>query len=111
MGYDIHLDVSFLMVDKDLALVNPFGLPHSFMEELKARDVHLVEIDPSDDPWINNSLATSPGQLLMSAGATNRTLDALARHGVTWTTIPYAAMHKNGGSIHCSTTALRRDKV
>ena len=46
-GYDIHLDVSFLMVDKDLALVNPFGLPYSFMEELKARGIHLVEIDPT----------------------------------------------------------------
>jgi N-dimethylarginine dimethylaminohydrolase len=110
-GYDIHLDVSFLMVDKDLALVNPFGLPHSFMEELKARGVQLVEIDPADDPWINNSLATAPGRLLMPEGASNRTLDALARHGVTWTTIPYAAMHKNGGGIHCSTTPLRRDKV
>ena len=110
-GYDIHLDVSFLMVDKDLALVNPFGLPYSFMEELKARGIHLVEIDPADDPWINNSLATAPGRLLMPEGATNRTLDALARHGVTWTTIPYAAMHKNGGGIHCSTTPLRRDKV
>jgi N-dimethylarginine dimethylaminohydrolase len=110
-GYDIHLDVSFRMVDKDLALVNPFGLPHSFMEELKARGVRLVEIEPADDPWINNSLATAPGRLLMPEGATNRTLDALARHGVTSTTIPYAAMHKNGGGIHCSTTPLRRDKV
>ena len=43
-GYDIHLDVAFLMVDKDLALVNPFGLPYSFMEDLKARGVRLVEI-------------------------------------------------------------------
>jgi N-dimethylarginine dimethylaminohydrolase len=99
------------MVDKDLALVNPFGLPFSFMEELKARGVHLVEIDPTDDPWINNSLATAPGRLLMPEGASNRTLDSLARYGVTWTAIPYAAMHKNGGGIHCSTTPLRRDKV
>ncbi len=68
-GYDIHLDVSFLMVDKDLALVNPFGLPYSFMEELKARGIHLVEIDPTDDPWINNSLATAPGRLLMPEGS------------------------------------------
>jgi N-dimethylarginine dimethylaminohydrolase len=110
-GYDIHLDVSFLMVDKDLALVNPFGLPHAFMEELKARGVRLVEIEPADDPWINNSLAIEPGRLLMPDGATNRTLDALARHGITWTTIPFAAMQKNGGGIHCSTTPLRRDPV
>jgi N-dimethylarginine dimethylaminohydrolase len=110
-GYDIHIDVSFLMVDKDLALVNPFGLPYSFMEELKFRGIRLIEIDPQDDPWINNSLAVAPGKLLMPEGATNRTFDRLAQHGVSWTVIPYAAIHKNGGGIHCSTTPLRRDKV
>ena len=110
-GYDIHLDVSFLMVAKDLALVNPFGLPFSFMEDLKARGVHLIEIDPSDDPWINNSLAIEPGRLLMPEGASTRTLDRLAAHGVSWITLPYAAMQKNGGGIHCSTTPLVRDPV
>ena len=55
-GYDIHLDVSFLMVDKDLALVNPFGLPYSFMEELKSRDIDPVRsiretIPGSTTPW------------------------------------------------------------
>jgi len=110
-GYDIHIDCAFLMIDKDLALVNPFGLPYDFMEELKARGVKLVELDPADDPWINNSLAIAPGKLLIPEGATNRTLDRLASHGVTWNTIPYAAMHKNGGGIHCSTTPLRRDQV
>ena len=110
-GYDIHLDVSFLMIDKDLALVNPFGLPYSFMEDLKSRGVRLIEINPADDPWINNSLALAPGKLLMPEGATNRTLDQLAKHGVSWSVIPYAAMHRNGGGIHCSTTPLRRDSV
>ena len=110
-GYDIHLDVSFLMIDKDLALVNPFGLPYSFMEDLKARGVSLIEISPQDDSWINNSLAIEPGKLLMPEGASNRTLDALGKHGVSWTTIPYAAVQKNGGGIHCSTTPLLRDKV
>jgi hypothetical protein len=47
----------------------------------------------------------------MPEGATNRTLDASTRRRVTWTIIPYAAMHKNGGGIRCSTTQLRRDKV
>jgi N-dimethylarginine dimethylaminohydrolase len=110
-GYDIHLDVSFLMIDKDLALVNSFGLPYAFMEELKSRGVQLIELDPADDSWINNSLALAPGKILMPEGASNRTLDRLAKHGVTWITIPFAAMHKNGGGIHCSTTPLRRDSV
>lgn len=110
-GYDIHIDVSFLMIDKDLALVNPFGLPYSFMEELKSRGIRLIELDPQDDSWINNSLAIAPGELLMPEGASNRTLDRLARYGVAWKVIPYAAVHKNGGGIHCSTTPLRRDPV
>jgi N-dimethylarginine dimethylaminohydrolase len=110
-GYDIHLDVSFLMIDKNLALVNSFGLPYSFVEELKSRGVQLIEIDPADDSWINNSLALAPGKILMPEGASNRTLDRLAKHNVSWITIPFAAMHKNGGGIHCSTTPLRRDSV
>ncbi len=110
-GYDIHLDVSFLMIDRDLALLNPMGLPFSFLEQLNARGIRYIEIDPADDPWINNSLAIAPGKLLMPEGASNRTLDRLAAHGVTWTTLPYAALHKNGGGLHCSTTPLRRDPL
>ncbi|MES2435911.1 MAG: arginine deiminase family protein [Pseudomonadota bacterium] len=110
-GYDIHLDVSFLMIDRDLALLNPMGLPFCFLEQLTARGIKYIEIDPADDPWINNSLAIAPGKLLMPEGASNRTLDRLAAHGVTWTTIPYAALHKNGGGLHCSTTPLRRDPL
>ena len=45
----------------------------------------------------------------MPEGATNRTLDRLAAAGVTWVTLPYDAVQKNGGGLHCSTTPLRRD--
>jgi N-dimethylarginine dimethylaminohydrolase len=110
-GYDIHLDVSFLMIDRDVALINPQGLPFSFLEELTDRGIRVIEIDPADDPWIVNSLAIAPGKLIMAEGATNRTLDRLAAAGVSWTTMPYAAMHKNGGGLHCSTTPLRRDPL
>lgn len=110
-GYDIHLDVSFLMVDKDLALLNPQGLPFSFLEELGRRGIRYIETDPADDPWIVNSLAFAPGRVMMPEGATNRTLDRLAAAGVSWLTVPYAAMHKNGGGLHCSTTPLRRESV
>jgi len=109
VGYDIHIDGSFLMVDRDLALVDPFGLPFSFLERLKALSIRSVEITPADDKWIINSLAVAPGELIMPEGATNRTLDALASHGVKWTVLPYAKMQLNGGGIHCSTTPLIRD--
>ena len=110
-GYDIHLDVSFLMIDRDLAILNPMGLPYSFLQDLTARGIRFIETDPGDDPWIVNSLATAPGKILMPEGATNRTLDRLAAAGVSWITIPYDAVQKNGGGLHCSTTPLRRDRL
>ena len=111
VGYDIHIDGSFQMIGKDLAIVDPFGLPYSFIEKLKYLKVRTVEITPADDKWIVNSLAVAPGELIMPEGATNQTLDRLAAAGVTWTTIPYRAMQLNGGGIHCSTTPLIRDPV
>ena len=110
-GYDLHIDGSFQMISKDFALVDPFGLPFSFLEKLKELKVQTVEISPSDDKWIINSLAIAPGELLMPPGATNQTLDALAKRGVSWTVIPYGKMQLNGGGIHCSTTPLIRDPV
>ncbi len=45
------------MIGKDLAIVDPTGLPYSFLQRLKALGVQTVEIEPSDDRWIINSLA------------------------------------------------------
>ena len=111
VGYDIHIDGSFQMIDRDLAIVDPFGLPFSFLERLKELRVRTIEITPADNKWIVNSLALAPGELIMPEGATNRTLDQLAAHGVNWTTLPYDKMQLNGGGIHCSTTPLIRDPV
>src|SRR5262249_45531365 len=111
VGYELHIDGAFQMIDKDLAIVDPTGLPYSFLQQLKALGVRTVEIEPADDRWIINSLAVAPGKIIMPEGASNRTLDALAKHGVTWKTIPYAKMQLNGGGIHCSTTPLIRDPV
>ena len=108
-GYDLHIDGSSQMIGKDLAIVDPFGLPFSFLEKLKELKVQTVEISPADDRWIINSLAVAPGELLMPPGATNQTFDALAKHGVSWSVIPYGKMQLNGGGIHCSTTPLIRD--
>ena len=48
-GYDLHIDGSFQMIGKDLAIGDPFGLPFSFLEKLKELKVQTVEISPSDD--------------------------------------------------------------
>jgi N-dimethylarginine dimethylaminohydrolase len=44
-------------------------------------------------------------------GAINRTLDRMAKQGLSWAALPYDKMQLNGGGIHCSTTPLIRDPV
>ncbi len=111
VGYDIHIDGSFMMIDRDLALVDPTGLPYAFLEQLKALKVRTIEIEPADDKWIINSMCVAPGKLIMPQGATNRTLDTLAKAGVSWVTLPFSKVQANGGGLHCSTTPLVRDSI
>jgi len=110
-GYDIHIDGSFVMIDRDLALVSAEGLPFTFLERLKELKVRTIEITPQDDPWIVNCLAVAPGDVLMPPGGSNRTMDRLAEAGVEITTVVYDKVQTNGGSIHCSTGPLLRDPV
>lgn len=110
-GHDIHIDGQFLMVDRDLALIDQDRLPYSFLEALKERGIRTIEISPADNRAIINSLAVAPGRLIMPEGGTNETLDKLAAAGVTWTTIAYEKMMLNGGGIHCSTMPLIRDPI
>lgn len=110
-GYQIHIDGAFVMIDRDLALVDPVQLPFWFLEKLKELKVRTIEITPSDSSWIINSLAVRPGKLIMSTGGSNRTLDAMARHGIEMVTVDYSNVQLNGGGIHCSTMPLIRDPV
>jgi N-dimethylarginine dimethylaminohydrolase len=110
-GYDIHIDGHFLMVDVDLALVWPRGLPFSFLERLKELGIRTVEMTPEDNGWIVNGLAVRPGRVILPEGISNRTRDTLESHGVEIVTLPYDKVQLNGGGIHCSTCPLIRDPV
>ena len=110
-GYDIHIDGAFVMIDVGLALIDPERLPYPFLKRLEALGVRTIEITPADSSWIVNCLAVRPGRVIMPEGASNRTLDLLARHGVEMVTLPYDKMALNGGGIHCSTCPLIRDPV
>jgi N-dimethylarginine dimethylaminohydrolase len=110
-GYDIHIDGHFLMVDVDLALIWARGLPFSFLERLKELGIRTIEMTPEDNSWIVNGLAVRPGRVLMPEGISDRTREALDRHGVEIVTLPYDKVQLNGGGIHCSTCPLIRDPV
>jgi N-dimethylarginine dimethylaminohydrolase len=111
VGYDIHIDANFLMIDVGLALVNPMGLPYSFLQTLKELRIDTVELTPQDDGWINNGLAVAPRDLLIPEGASDRTLHELERRGVQVEVLPFDKVQLNGGGLHCSTTPLYRDPV
>ncbi|MGB7205243.1 MAG: arginine deiminase family protein [Anderseniella sp.] len=110
-GYTIHIDGSFVMVDKNLALVDATQLPFWFLERLRTMGVDTVEITPQDNPWIINGLAIAPGRYMMGNGASNRTLDLLQSKGVEVIPIDFDKMQLNGGGVHCSTCPLIRDSV
>jgi len=110
-GFDIHIDGHFLMVDVNLALVWPKGLPFSFLERLKDLGIRTVEMNSADSPWVVNGLAISPGRVIMPRGLSEQTREALIRHGIEILEIDYDKLHLNGGGIHCSTCPLIRDSV
>ena len=110
-GYSIHIDGHFMMVDVDLALVDPTGLSYSFLETLKDLGIRTVEITPDDNSWIINGLAISPGKYVMPHGISDATREALERQGLELIEIPYDKMQLNGGGIHCSTCPLLRDRI
>lgn len=110
-GYDIHIDGHFLMIDTDLALVHPQGLPFSFLEKLKELGIQTVEMTDDDNKWIVNGLAVRPRRVIMPEGISDGTRAALERHSVEILTLKYDNVQLNGGGIHCSTSPLIRDSV
>jgi N-dimethylarginine dimethylaminohydrolase len=107
-GYRLHIDGLFLMLASDLALIHPTLLPFWFLERLGQLGVRTIEVDPEDHPFTINGLAVRPGRVIMSE-TSPRTLERLAKAGVEVVSLPYEAVYRGGGGIHCSTAPLARD--
>jgi N-dimethylarginine dimethylaminohydrolase len=107
-GFSIHLDGHLAMVDRDKALVDAPGLPYWFVERLKELGIEAIWCHP-DEGWAVNLLAVGPGRVLMPAEC-SYSAERLERRGIEVVPLPYDEIQKNGGSIHCSTLELRRDR-
>jgi len=110
-GYRLHIDGAFVMIDHDIAIVNPTTLPFVFMEELKRLGIRLITLSHEDPSWALNCLAIAPGRVLMSDQLSPRAQDAIDQAGISIRLIPYDKVGLGGGGIHCSTSPLVRDPV
>ncbi|WP_342641172.1 dimethylarginine dimethylaminohydrolase family protein [Rhodoligotrophos ferricapiens] len=110
-GYRLHIDGTFMMLAPDLALVNPSIVPYWFLQELKARRIHVIELHHTDNPWIINSLAVAPARVIVPDGMSDYTLENMNRHGVELITVPFDKVCAGGGGLHCSTAPLIRDDL
>jgi N-dimethylarginine dimethylaminohydrolase len=111
MGYRIHIDGAFVMVDVKTAIVNVNELPFFFIEELKRRDIRMIELPQDDNAFSVNCLAVAPGRVIMHTPTTPRLADRLDRAGITVLPIDYDCVEIGGGGIHCSTAPLARDPI
>jgi N-dimethylarginine dimethylaminohydrolase len=107
-GFSIHLDGHLAMVDRDKALVDAVGLPYWFLGRLHELGIEAIWRHPDED-WAVNLLAVRPGKVLMPSGCPY-SAERLERRGVEVLPLAYEEIQKNGGSIHCSTLELRRDR-
>jgi N-dimethylarginine dimethylaminohydrolase len=109
-GHSLHIDGCFVMVDRKLALVNITKLPYWFLDLLKERGVHTVEVHYGDDPRVNNCLAVRPGKVLLAVNNGQATAERLVQAGVEVVPIDWTECQKNGGGVHCATMPLVRDR-
>lgn len=109
-AYYIHLDETFLPVDKDKILCSTFILPFWFLKMLKERGYQIIECDRDDPMLTNNCIALEPGKVLFSAKGT-RTMKNLEKAGIDVIPVDISEINKLGGGIHCSTLPLWREHV
>lgn len=110
-GYRLHIDGALVMLDHDVALVNPVTLPFVFMEEMKRLGIRMIPLNHEDPSWAINCLAVAPGRVLMSDQVGPRTQEALDKAGIAVRLVAYDKVYLGGGGIHCSTSPLVRDPV
>ena len=109
-GHSLHIDGAFVMVNTDLALVNITRLPYWFLNTLEEKGIHTLEIHYMDHPIVINCLTLAPGKVLFAINNAEETANRLIKAGIEIIPIDYSECQLSGGSIHCSTLPLIRER-
>jgi N-dimethylarginine dimethylaminohydrolase len=109
-GYSLHIDGAIVMVDRDLALVNISRLPYWFLDTLNELHIRYVDIHHADNNMVINCLAIRPGKVVLAINNGEGTAERLRENGVEVIPIDYSECQNNGGSVHCSTLPLIRER-
>ena len=109
-GHSLHIDGCIVMVAHDLALINVVRLPYWFLDLLKDLKISYVDIHHADNSMVINCLAIKPGKILFAINGGEGTAERLRKHGIEIIPIDYSECQKGGGSIHCSTLPLIRER-
>lgn len=107
-GYLIHLDMCSVMLDDNLALVNPRLAPYDYMTALWDLGIETLEVD-SREEWACNMLVLDKRKVIMPDHLPLTAAMLADEAGIDVTAIPFREILKNGGGLHCSTMELQRD--
>jgi arginine deiminase len=120
----VHIDGMLVLIDQDLALVDPTGLDFApavikdletgevreqmVMDFLAAEDVEPIVIDESQDGWAAaNFVMTAPRQIIGYEWA-DRVMNEVERRGGKAVGVRGQELRKGNGGPHCMTCALER---
>jgi N-dimethylarginine dimethylaminohydrolase len=120
----VHIDGMLVLIDQDLALVDPTGLDFApavikdletgevreqmVMDFLAAEDVEPIVIDESQDGWAAaNFVMTAPRQIIGYEWA-ERVMNEVERRGGKAVGVRGQELRKGNGGPHCMTCALER---
>ena len=103
-----HLDMTFGMVDEDLAVVYPGGVDYDTIQFLKSKEINLIGI-PEDElrRCAPNVFPIAPRKIIIPAG-NNETISKLRKEGVDVIDINLSEFCKAGGGPRCLTLPLIR---
>lgn len=106
-----HIDGFINMIDRDLALIFPWQVPHDVWQALRDRGVKVLTC-PSIEELKHNSavnfVAVGPRKIVAVKG-NHKTHELLARNGIEVIEVDVSELRKGRGAIHCMTGYLARD--